>query len=424
MSLSLVHTLFENHQTWAMMKKKLGYIIERRVLGAIFLVVGTCLGGGILALPISSSPVGFSQSTGFLLLCWIAATYCAFILLQINCCFSPGTNLLTMAKETLGPFGRIVTGITYLALLYTLLSAYISGGSEIVSAILGLFGFVSSANQSAFVFAAIFGMIVFSGMRRLDYINRLFIVLKIAIYGFILFLSSGQISLPNLIQVPGYMSSGMLMVFFTAFGFAVIIPSIRVYLENDIEKTKMAIWVGSLIPILVYVCWNFAIMGVLGVDTLSRLNTVQNPNERLITLMTLHLNNPFLSIGFYIFASLCLVTSFFGIALSLSDFLADSFALQKKGIEKAKLFVMTFAPPLLVVLYFTQGFVFVLSFAGIFCVLLHILIPIWMGYRMNKQLDESPIFLPLWCVLPVLLLSGYALFDELGLLFWQLGLLI
>jgi tyrosine-specific transport protein len=82
-----------------------------------------------------------------------------------------------------------------------------------------------------------------------------------------------------------------------------------------------------------------------------------------------------------LFTSISVVTSFLGVSLCLVDFLADGLRIQKHGMPKFMLHVMTFAPPLLIVLFFQNIFVKALEYAGIYCVILLILLPAWMVWN-------------------------------------------
>ena len=88
----------------------------------------------------------------------------------------------------------------------------------------------------------------------------------------------------------------------------------------------------------------------------------------------------FIALFANLFASVCVITAFLGVSLCLLDFLADGFGVRKTGIPGIFLYALTFAPPLLLVLFGNRVFVYGLSFAGICCVFLLILLPVWMAW--------------------------------------------
>ncbi|MBD4688749.1 tyrosine transporter, partial [Xanthomonas citri pv. citri] len=52
-------------------------------------------------------------------------------------------------------------------------------------------------------------------------------------------------------------------IFFTSFGFHVIMASINTYLDADIRKIRIAIYIGTAIPLVAYLLWQLATHGVL-----------------------------------------------------------------------------------------------------------------------------------------------------------------
>src|SRR5579872_4381612 len=99
--------------------------MKLKLLGGIFLVAGTCIGGGMLGLPIVTAECGLTNSIILFGICWALMTYSAFTTLEVALKFPLHTNLITMAKETLGKYGEIGCWTIYLFFLYALVSAYI-----------------------------------------------------------------------------------------------------------------------------------------------------------------------------------------------------------------------------------------------------------------------------------------------------------
>src|SRR5690242_9244305 len=103
-----------------------------KVLGAILLVAGTAIGGGMLALPVITGIYGFFSAIMLMLGAWLVNTYIAFLLLEANLWLEPGSSITSMAKATLGRIGVVIAWASSILFLYTLLVAYISGISEII----------------------------------------------------------------------------------------------------------------------------------------------------------------------------------------------------------------------------------------------------------------------------------------------------
>src|SRR5436190_7097788 len=110
--------------------------MNSRFVGGILLITGTSIGGGMLALPVANAATGLWQSSLYLLLCWAIMTLGALFILEANLYLPPGKHMVSMAAATLGTPGLLVAWTSYIFLLYTLLSAYISGGSDVLGSLL------------------------------------------------------------------------------------------------------------------------------------------------------------------------------------------------------------------------------------------------------------------------------------------------
>jgi tyrosine-specific transport protein len=364
--------------------------MDSKILGSILLIVGTTIGAGMLALPIATAQLGFVGSLVFLFICWFTMTACAFLLLEVNLHMPANSNLVTMARSTIGPVGQIIAWISFLLLLYSLLSAYISGGSGLVQYIFAAMNIEVSAPTTAILFTVLFGMVVYLGIHVVDYVNRGLMFAKLLGYALLMillmpfvtpsYLASGDIS--------ALTTSGALMVTVTSFGYSLIVPSLRIYLASDVKKLKKTIFIGSLIPLICYVIWDIAIIGVIplqGPNGLLEVLHAPNSTHALVANLSLVASSPLVMLLIKLFTSVCVLTSFLGVALCLTDFLADGFELEKVGFNRVIIQVATFLPPLIIVLVYPNAFIRALEYAGIYSVILLILLPAWMAYRGRQK---------------------------------------
>src|SRR5690349_15788542 len=101
--------------------------MNSKLIGSILLIVGTCIGAGMLALPIATAKLGFIGSIILLVAVWMVMTVGAFYILEVNLWMPQNSNLITMSRATIGPIGQIISWINFLLMLYCLLCAYIAG---------------------------------------------------------------------------------------------------------------------------------------------------------------------------------------------------------------------------------------------------------------------------------------------------------
>lgn len=362
--------------------------MHSRFIGGVLLIVGTSIGGGMLALPIANAATGFWQSSLVLIICWAFMTLGALFVLEANLYLPRGKNMVSMAAATLGNYGLLAAWISYLFLLYTLLSAYISGGADVLNSLLVKVGLHLNDWQASSLFTLAFGLIVYGGIRYVDYVNRGLMFTKLTIYCLLVLLVAPQIDVAHFQHGALHYLGSSIMILITSFGFAIIVPNLREYFNDDIKTLKRVIFIGSLIPLFCYLIWDAVIIGTLPSEGNQGLEgLMQNPHatSTLATMLSEKIHSPTINALFNLFTSVCMLTAFLGVSLCLYSFLADGLKLRERGGHGLGLFLLTFVPPLLIVIFFPGTYLHALRYAGIFCIVLLLLLPALMCYFGRKH---------------------------------------
>lgn len=371
--------------------------MNSRFIGGILLIIGTSIGGGMLALPVATAEVGFFNSVLFLIGCWLVMTVGALLVLEVNLRLPPGSNMVSMAKSTLGFPGQILAWVTYLFLLYTLLAAYISGGSDVFSSIFATLHIIIPAKISALIFTFLFGCVVYTGIRAVDFVNRGLMFGKLGVFLILLLIISPHMKRTLLDGGSVQAITGSLMILITSFGFASIVPSLREYFNDDIPALRKVILLGSLIPLTCYIAWDAVIMGTIareGQQGLMSLMASEHSTSGLTSALSEAVQSQWISGFFAFFSSVCMLTAFLGVSIGLFDFLADGLSLKKSGIQGKSVLLLTFVPPLLIVLANPGIYLQALRYAGICCVILLLLLPTVMAWRGRIRSSESLVLVP------------------------------
>ncbi len=391
-----------------------------RFIGSTMLVAGTSIGAGMLALPVSTGPYGFLPSALLFVICWFFMMLTGLLILEVNLWLKPGANILSMASQTLGLGGRIIGWITYLLLFYSLLAAYAAGMGDLIrQALQNSFGWHMSNSAASLIFVAIVGIAIYCGAKTVDYVNRLFFTCKILTFlGIIIFLFP-HVQLPQLSYVNPNKIWLTLTIVVTSFGYHNIVPSIRVYLNDDARKLRLAIIIGSTIPLFVYLLWQIAIVGVVPVSgkngLLSILSTGQ-PATGLATSLSQLLATPWIATLFNLFTIFAITTSFTCVAFSLFDFLSDSFSIKRDFRGRILTLLLTFIPPLVFVFFYPGGFILALSYAGIFVAILLGILPAlmtWSGRYTQKIANGYRSNIGKFGLILIILFSLIIIFSEL-----------
>ncbi len=365
--------------------------MHNKLLGGILLVSGTTIGAGMLALPVITGFAGFFPSLVLLVVYWGFMTFTAFLMMEVNLWMEPNTNLITMAKKTLGRPGEVVSWIAYLFLLYALTTAYIAGSAPIVV------DFVASISNyhmplwaGSLPLLLLVGYFVYRGTKSVDYINRFLMIGLVISYGIMIVVLTPHVEAKRLSYANWPALFLAVSIVATSFGFHIVIPSLTTYMERDVPKLKKAIWIGSLIPLLVYISWELLTLGIIPLEGRYGISQGYREGSNGAHLLSGILGHTAIAAIARFFSFFAIVTSFLGVSLSLLDFLADGFKIEKSAKGKLWLCLLTFLPPLVITLIDPRAFLSALEYAGAFGVMVLLgLIPalmVWWGrYKRHYQ---------------------------------------
>lgn len=357
------------------------------LLGGVLLIGGSCIGAGMLGLPILTGLAGFFPSIVMFLAAWAFMTLTGLLLVEIHSWFSTDVNLVSMYGHALGRFGRALSWILYLFLFYALLAAYISGSGGLVSNFCQNFiHFGLPVWVGSLFFVALFGHIVYQGTRRVDLWNRVLMVGKILSYLGIVFLGMQYVQTYLLTYTAPSYALFSLPILVISFGFHNMIPSLASYMQGDLRRVRLTIVGGSTFALLVYLIWEFVVLGIVPVEgkvgIIESLKHDQEAAQVVSNVLGISWVTTFAQcLGFF-----AILTSFLAQSLALVHFLADGLKIKPENRENPLLCLLALGPPLTFSLIYPQLFFKALNFAGGICaVLLFGVLPtcmVWIGrYR-------------------------------------------
>jgi tyrosine-specific transport protein len=357
------------------------------ILGGILLVAGTSIGGGMLALPVLTSLGGFLPSLVIYFLCWLFMTCTGLLFLEVSLAMDKESNIISMAEKTLGFWGKVAAWGLYLFLFYCLTLAYIVGCGEFIAQ------FFQGALPKWFgpiLFVLLFGPFVYAGPKVVGPLNIVLMVGLAVFYCIFVALGYQYIDNSHFLEHNWRLSLMALPICFAAFAYQGIVPTLVHYLNYDVKKIRLAIIVGSFVPLVTYIIWEWLILGIIPTHGPGGLEEALKAGENAVYPLKKFLHNPWIYLIGQNFAFLALVTSFFGVTLGLLDFLADGLKVKKTHGGKIFLCLIIFVPPLIFATLHPHVFLSALDYAGGFgCALLLGALPILMvwskRYRLNLQ---------------------------------------
>ncbi|HBO21895.1 MAG TPA: tyrosine transporter TyrP [Providencia sp.] len=358
--------------------------MKNRTLGSVFIVAGTTIGAGMLAMPIAAAGNGFMVSLAMLLGLWALMCYTALLLVEVYQHESHETGIGSVAERYLGSGGKFITGFSMMFLMYALTAAYVSGAGEIITSNLKSSFAIDLADWLGIViFTVIGGGVVCFGTSSVDFINRILFAAKIVFLVMILALMMPHVEQQNLLSAPTekILILSAIPVFFTSFGFHGSVPSIVKYMGGDVRKLRIIFIIGSAIPLVAYILWQIATLGSIGTTTFVGILSENVGLNGLLDAIKDVAQSGKTELIAQMFMSLALATSFLGVALGLFDFLADLFKRQDNASGRLQTGLLTFLPPLIFALFYPKGFIMALGFAAIALSILALLLPSAMAFK-------------------------------------------
>ena len=365
------------------------------VLGGVLLITGCCIGAGMLGLPVISAVAGFKPSMAMFLLSWLFMSCTALLLLEVNLWFHDEVSLISMAERTLGVFGKVLAWLCFLFLFYTLGVAYIAGSGELISDfLLVLTGFAIPRYVGSLFLCLLFAIFLYLGTRSVDLFNRLLMIGLIISYVLLVAIGAPHVNPSYLAYANWKAAPFVIPVMLISFGFHNLVPSLKNYFNGDRERLRKTVLLGSFLPLLIYLVWEWLILGLVPMTGEGGFTEALSQGDMATHVLRSATNNVWILDLAHYFAFFAITTSFLANSLSFVDFLADGLRIKKTSLGKVLLCALVIIPPFIFAFDYPKVFLMALNYAGAFgAVTLFGILPVamvWVGRYVQRR-SEKPI---------------------------------
>ncbi|MBT1445206.1 tryptophan permease [Shewanella sp. JM162201] len=363
------------------------------LLGGAMIIAGTTVGAGMFSLPVVGAGMWFGWSLVLMAGIWLCMLLSGLLLLETNLRFAPGASFDTLTRETLGRFGRIVNGLSIAFVLYILTYAYISGGGSIVNHSLSALGISLPQSAAGLVFAAVLAAVVMISTRAVDRITTIMlggmvITFFLAVGNLLLGVDSVKLFVPDGEQSFAPYLWAAIPFGLASFGYHGNVPSLVKYYGKQPRVIIRAIFTGTFIALVIYVCWLLAAMGNLPRSQFSDIIAQGGNMGVLVSALSQVMSSDWLGKMLTLFANLAVASSFLGVTLGLFDYLADLFGFADDAKGRLKTAAVTFLPPTVLGLLFPDGFLIAIGFAALAATVWTLLVPGWMALKLRRRETE------------------------------------
>ncbi len=393
------------------------------LLGGILLITGSCVGAGMLGLPILTGLAGFFPALGMFICAWLFMTATALLLVEANSWFSHRVNLLSMVEHSLGKIGRVLCWVIYLFLFYAVLVAYITGSGSLFSSTLHeFFRCQASPWIGSLFFVIVFGLVVYFGTRQVDLWNRVMMGGKILFFLALFFVGAQYIRWSPLLYTEPSLAVFSLPILVISFGFHNMIPSLTAYMQGDIKKVRLSILGGSLLAFAIYLIWEVLVLGVVPVAGPSGILEMYKMDKEGSQALAAAVDSRWIDAFAQGFGFFAILTSFLAQSLSLVHFLSDGLKISYKKQENAWICLLALFPPLVLSLIYPQLFFKALNFAGGICaVVLFGIFPVLMVWIGRYRKEASSVYTVPGGKILLVFVFAFALFIFIFQLLHMLG---
>ena len=369
-----------------------------KAITGIMFIAATCIGSGMIALPIILVKIGIIPSILVMFSMWLIIYYTSLINLELNLQAGKGMSLGALCDYFSGKKIQLVGTMLLMLLSYSLLCAYISIGTSVLEEILG-------ANNLSLLYTIFLMSILYLPGHTVKRVNNCLFIGIIGVIGVLMVCLSTSINWSN---IPLFEKSDLsvwsvlLPVVFTSFGFQVIFHTLTDYYNCDVVTLKKVFFWGSLIPAIVYIIWTCSVIGAVHTHSqifYQKMVVGSIDVSALVAQLSLVAKNAFVQKLIMYLSFLAVTTSAIGIGLGLVGSLANNFkewlikrSIQAQISEKTlRVFTTIFSivPAQFIVLVIPNAFISILGFAGMILSLIAIILPIYLFTLIKKDLHYS-----------------------------------
>jgi tyrosine-specific transport protein len=338
-----------------------------RKIGSVLLVGGCCIGAGMLGVPIMTGPGGFIPSCALFVFAFAFMVLTGLVYAEVVLSYEKDDiNLLSIANDTLGKVGGSIAWGLFAFLFYAIMIAYIIGGTVLFS------DFAREVMEmevpfavASTIFTLLMYILITRGESFVDSWNRYLMLGLVICYVMLVIYGIPYVEESRLARLDWRVSFAALPILIISFGYHNLIPTLARYLKRNKSELFQAIIYGSMIPLAVYIVWNYVILGIVPYATDGIWAQAQNKGEMVAQVLESACGNAQVvdvARGFSFFA---IATSFLPVAFSFLDFLQDAFYGCKKFRGKKNLLAMlVLVPPYIAALTDHKLFLSALNYAG------------------------------------------------------------
>lgn len=232
---------------------------------SVSVLVGTCIGAGVLGIPYVASQAGFFVALAYIILIGAIILFVNLYLGEITLRTKGSHQLIGYAKIYLGIRGRRLMEFATIFGIYAAIVAYMLGIGESISFL--IFGNSGHTTLFGVLFAFVMSGLLWKAMKSLKRFEKIGVAIILGLLIAIFFILFNQVEVVNLL----YFNIGNIFLPFGVILFALMsfhaIPEIEIILQKNEKMMKRVVIVGTLVCVVFYALFALMVVGFKGVET-------------------------------------------------------------------------------------------------------------------------------------------------------------
>ncbi|PSV99442.1 aromatic amino acid transporter [Photobacterium lipolyticum] len=334
------------------------------LIGGACIIASVCVGAGMLGLPSAGAGAWTTWSVLAIAVTMVVMTVSGWMLLEAFKSYDLKVSFNTVTKDMLGDKVNMFNNLTVYFVGGILLYAYTTSSGLILQDVLGL-----DSKITSILFVLVFSPFVWHSTRAVDRISVVLILFMVLSFAFGVSGLAINVDMSVLFDTINEKTSyapyamAMLPVALTSFGYHHSVASMRAYYGEE-QKAKYAILGGTIIALSLYFLWLFSIYGNLPRSQFGPVIEQGGNVDALLAALGSVIESEKVANAINIFSMAAILSSFIGVGLGVFDYLADLFKFEDTKQGRAKTWLVTFMPPLILSLLFPFGFIIAIGYAG------------------------------------------------------------
>lgn len=332
------------------------------ILATAGLVTGNLIGAGILALPINLGLAGMWPSLVAMVFYGGLMFFSAMILArEASAQRDVNFDYPSLYGRFLGPVGKWIATATNMLILYGLLTAYITGGSKIISS---LFGLQEYAGVVLIVFAVLLTCLAALDLKAIQRYNIVLMVLMLGSFVVLLIFGESKAEPARMAYSDWEFLPAALPIIVTAFHFHNIIPTICGNLKWNARAIGIAILAGMIIAFIMNAAWVQVGICCLPLTGENSIFASYANNVPATVPMNIILGSKLFIICATLFSMLAIITSYLANGVGLQSFIRDLLSNTFKVTRRSAVLAVTFAPPIAISIIWPDIFLRAIGVVG------------------------------------------------------------